>query len=298
MLRGAFTSAATRVAGGAAVAAAAAPEVSHARAVQPRSVLAPRSKDEETGHFNKGLESMHVPDGEWMMANVRDGNVFVEPADVQDALSEMLGLSYRAKPVHARNAQGAEIVSEDDDVSSCTSSGASANDHIERADLLPIRQCGSLLTTLLNNPGVQQSVHQALQEDPNFARFIESQGPSHLLAAPPSDVVIEDVTDAPDAPEQDYASRSNPFQAALGKLGDGLVKLGEDVISAGGHLGNMFVGLGNKMRGTILGAHAQTKKAVQEPGNHKDFWMNTLGVLAIAVLSILFAKGKLRVRTA
>lgn len=27
----------------------------------------------------------------------------------------------------------------------------------------------------LNNPGVQQSVHQALQEDPNFARFIESQ---------------------------------------------------------------------------------------------------------------------------
>ena len=30
-----------------------------------------------------------------MMANVRDGNVIVEPADVQDALSEMLGLSYR-----------------------------------------------------------------------------------------------------------------------------------------------------------------------------------------------------------
>ncbi len=29
------------------------------------------------------------------MAHVRDGNVFVEPADVQDALSEMLGLSYR-----------------------------------------------------------------------------------------------------------------------------------------------------------------------------------------------------------
>lgn len=290
MLRGALTSAATRVAGGAAVAAAAAPEVSYARAVQPRSVFPPRSKDEETVHFNKDLESMHVPDGEWMMANVRDGNVFVEPADVQDALSEMLGLSYRDKSVHARNAS-----SEDDDVSSCTSSGDSANGHIERADLLPIRQCGSLLTTLLNNPGVQQSVHQALQEDPNFARFIESQGPSHLLAAPPSDVVIEDVTDAP---EQDCARRSNPFQAALGKLGDGLVKLGEDVISAGGHLGNMFVGLGNKMRGTILGAHAQTKKAVQEPGNHKDFWMNALGVLAIAVLSILFAKGKLRVRTA
>lgn len=46
-----------------------------------------------------------------------------------------------------------------------------------------------------------------------------------------------------------------------------------------------------------LGAHAQTKKAVQEPGSHKDFWMNAFGVLAIAVLSILFAKGKLRVRT-
>ncbi len=52
--------------------------------------------------------------------------------------------------MHARNAQGAEIVSEDDDASSCTSSGASANDHIERADLLPIRQCGSLLTTLVS----------------------------------------------------------------------------------------------------------------------------------------------------
>jgi len=38
--------------------------------------------------------------GEWMMANVRDGNVFVEPADVQDALSEMLGLSYRLPAGH------------------------------------------------------------------------------------------------------------------------------------------------------------------------------------------------------
>lgn len=56
---------------------------------------------------------------------------------------------------------------------------------------------------------------------------------------------------------QDCANRSNPFQAALGKLGDGLVKLGEDVISVGGHLGNMFVGLGNKMRGTmyVFGLH-------------------------------------------
>lgn len=60
------------------------------------------------------------------------------------------GGSCRAKPVHAHNAQGAEVVSEDDDASSCTSSGASANDHIERADLLPIRQCGSLLTTLVS----------------------------------------------------------------------------------------------------------------------------------------------------
>ena len=92
----------------------------------------------------------------------------------------------------------------------------------------------------LNNPGVQQSVHQALQEDPHFARFIENaqvslqctlsccvsscivqgqaitqchqctllgscpqtslwhvQGPSNLLPAPPSEVVIEDITDAP-----------------------------------------------------------------------------------------------------
>ena len=34
------------------------------------------------------------------MANVRDGNFFVEPADVQDALSEMLGLSYRLPAAH------------------------------------------------------------------------------------------------------------------------------------------------------------------------------------------------------
>lgn len=44
MLRGAFTSAASKVAGGAAIAAAAVPEVSHARAMQPRSVLPPRNK--------------------------------------------------------------------------------------------------------------------------------------------------------------------------------------------------------------------------------------------------------------
>ncbi len=50
---------------------------------------------------------------------------------------------------------------------------------------------------------------------------------------------------------QGTQNRSSPFQTALDKLGDGLVKLGEDVISAGGHLGNMFVGLGNKLRGTM-----------------------------------------------
>lgn len=109
----------------------------------------------------------------------------------------------------------------------------------------------------LNNPAVQQSVHQALQQDPNFTKFIQDvqvsfckfasalqmhqclllrllklqtclwicqltlqsfsnvlhaitatikvscshalhlQGPSNLLPAPESEVVIEDVTDAP-----------------------------------------------------------------------------------------------------
>lgn len=296
MLRAAFISATSRVVGGAAVAAAAAPEVAHARAMQPRAVLPGKSKDEETGRYTKDPESMRANDGEWLLANVRDGNVFVEPADVQDALSEMLGLSYGAKSVLGHNAHGMDVLSDDDDdASSCTSAGVSADGHIERADFLPLRQCSSLLTTLLNNPGVQQSVHQALQEDPHFARFIENaQGPSNLLPAPPSEVVIEDITDAP---AQEPENRTNPFHAAMGKLGDGLVQLGEDVTSAGGHLGGLFVGLGNKLRGTILGAHAQTKQAVQEPGNHKDFWMNALGVLAVAVLSILFAKGKLRVRT-
>lgn len=41
------------------------------------------------------------------------------------------------------------------------------------------------------------------------------------------------------------------MQAVMDKLGNGLVKLGEDVISAGGHLGGMFVGLGNNLRGTM-----------------------------------------------
>ena len=47
-----------------------------------------------------------------------------------------------------------------------------------------------------------------------------------------------------------------------------------------------------------MGAHAQTKKAVQEQSKNKEFWMSALGVLAIAVLSILCSKGKVRVRTA
>ncbi len=86
MLRGAFASAATRVAGGAAVAAAAAPEVSHARSMQPRSVLPGRNRvsiqlpslllvfmqlaltfllvmqEEEAGHYSEDLESVHVKD--------------------------------------------------------------------------------------------------------------------------------------------------------------------------------------------------------------------------------------------
>ena len=46
-------------------------------------------------------------------------------------------------------------------------------------------------------------------------------------------------------------NKTNPMQAVMDKLGNGLVKLGEDVISAGGHLGGMFVGLGNNLRGTM-----------------------------------------------
>ena len=41
------------------------------------------------------------------------------------------------------------------------------------------------------------------------------------------------------------------MQAVMNSLGNGLVSLGEDVKAAGGHLGNMFVGLGNKLRGTM-----------------------------------------------
>ena len=134
-----------------------------------------------------------------------------------------------------QRAQDSECATDDDDTSSCTSFGASADEHIERAEILPIRQCSSLLTALvrfamlnrplhfmlypgryqfceyssteravantsardsllalptfvpisdfvwpeqvvimqLNNPAVQQSVHQALQQDPNFTKFIQ-----------------------------------------------------------------------------------------------------------------------------
>lgn len=288
MLRGAFANTTARFAGGAAVAAAASPDVSHAYARPLRSVLPgedKQHKDQESRSSMQDLESLRTLNASWLLANVENGKVYVEAADVEDALSEVF--EYGGK-LHR------QTLSDDDDASSCTS-GASADAHIERADSFQIRQCGSLLTTLLNNPGVQQSVHQALQQDPNFARFLENtQGPSNLLPPPPAEIEIEDVTDTPEEP----GGVINPFHSAMDKLGDGLVKLGEGVSSAGGHLGGLFVGLGNKLRGTILGAHAQTKKAVQEPGSHKDFWMNALGVLAVAVLSILFAKGKLKVRTA
>ncbi|KAL3148061.1 hypothetical protein ABBQ38_014347 [Trebouxia sp. C0009 RCD-2024] len=295
MLRALLSSSASRFAGGAAAAAATAPDVSHARSLQPRPAL-PAKMDGEASCLCKGLNSMRVDDGEWLLTNVRDGNVCVEPADVEDALSEVLGLSFRSKPALGQQSCGLECTTDDDDASSCVSFGTSADDHIERAEILPIRQCGSLLTALLNNPGVQQSVYKALEEDSNFTKFMEGfQGTSNLLPAPESPVVIKDVTDEV---AEDFKEKANPLQAVMAKLGSGLVKLGEDVTSAGSHLGGMFVGLGNNLRGSILGAHAQTKKAVQEQSKNKEFWMSALGVLAIAVLSILCSKGRVKVRTA
>ena len=41
------------------------------------------------------LEIIAVVQGEWMFANVADGKIIVKPADVDDALAEVLGLSYR-----------------------------------------------------------------------------------------------------------------------------------------------------------------------------------------------------------
>ena len=65
-----------------------------------------------------------------------------------------------------------------------------------------------------------------------------------------------------------------------------------------GHACTLSVDFYDTLAVCSMGAHAQTKKAVREPSQNKEFWMNALGVLAVAVLSILFAKGKLRVRTA
>lgn len=48
-----------------------------------------------------------------------------------------------------QRAQESECATDDDDASSCTSFGASADEHIERAEILPIQQCGSLLTALV-----------------------------------------------------------------------------------------------------------------------------------------------------
>ena len=50
---------------------------------------------------------------------------------------------------------------------------------------------------------------------------------------------------------QEFKEKANPLQAVMEKLGSGLVKLGEDVTSAGSHLGGMFVGLGNNLRGSM-----------------------------------------------
>lgn len=47
------------------------------------------------------------------------------------------------------------------------------------------------------------------------------------------------------------SNKASALQTVMDKLGNGLVRLGEDVISAGGQLGGMFVGLGNNLRGTM-----------------------------------------------
>lgn len=90
--------------------------------------------------------------------------------------------------------------SEEDERSSCTSYGASADDLIERADQPGVDQITPVLTTLvgtscqsgsldstqpqlgdtvplllqLNNEEVQQSIFKALKEDENFNRFLQT----------------------------------------------------------------------------------------------------------------------------
>ena len=45
--------------------------------------------------------------------------------------------------------------------------------------------------------------------------------------------------------------QSSPFHGALGKVGAGLIRLGEDLKGAGEHLGGVFVGLGHKLQGSM-----------------------------------------------
>lgn len=51
--------------------------------------------------------------------------------------------------------------------------------------------------------------------------------------------------------QQPEVPSQQPFQGAMDKVGAGLIKLGEDLKGAGEHLGGVFVGLGNKLRGTM-----------------------------------------------
>lgn len=292
MLRGLVNNA-SRFAGGAAVAAAATPDPAQARALQPRSVL-PAKRDEDTHKITKGSEYLNVLDADWILAHIQNGDVFCDEEDVRSVMSDFLCQSSGATVI---GIPPSEAGAEDDDRSSCTSIGESADEHIEQVEKQNLEYMTPVLTTLLNNEGVQKSIFAALKEDDNFARFLHSAPAPLTLALPPPTVEIEEVDEAA-VQSESSKSQSKPFQGAMDKVGAGLIKLGEDLKGAGEHLGGVFVGLGNKLRGTIIGAHAHTKKAVQDPKDHKEFWMNALGVVAMAVLTMLFAKGKLRVRTA
>lgn len=56
--------------------------------------------------------------------------------------------------------------------------------------------------------------------------------------------------------QPEAAAQPSPFQGALGKVGAGLVRLGEDLKGAGEQLGGVFVGLGNKLQGSMYAKHA------------------------------------------
>ena len=56
--------------------------------------------------------------------------------------------------------------------------------------------------------------------------------------------------------QPEAAALPSPFQGALGKVGAGLVRLGEDLKGAGEQLGGVFVGLGNKLQGSMYAKHA------------------------------------------